>query len=149
VAICPEYALLPKRTFPFALSQTTDVYSALVDGDAVIDLGFEVNRIVVTGESAGGNLAAALCVKLGLQKLAVDQAMNELVEESGDASDAMSATTVGEEPTRLRDHDLLRRTQLVLGSQSFGCRWNQRHRLSEWIAFGHFRCLSSSRTIWA
>jgi hypothetical protein len=77
VVICPEYALLPEHTFPVALEQITNVYLALVDGYyAVIDLGFEVNHIVVTGESAGGNLAAALCVKLGLQQLAradVDQ----------------------------------------------------------------------------
>ena len=64
VVICPEYALLPDHKFPDALLQVEDVYRALRQGGAVSALGFEVNRIVVTGESAGGNLAAALCVKI-------------------------------------------------------------------------------------
>jgi len=67
VVICPEYALLPDNTFPVALDQILRVYSALVGGG--VHLGFEVNRIIVTGESAGGNLAAALCVKLGGDRL--------------------------------------------------------------------------------
>ena len=70
VVICPEYALLPDHTFPVALNQIANVYSALVDGDAASQLGFETNRIVVTGESAGGNLAASLCVMLGMHILA-------------------------------------------------------------------------------
>ena len=64
VVIIPEYALLPEHTFPYALHQVEDVYRALTSDSAVHTLGFETNRIVVTGESAGGNLAAALCVKL-------------------------------------------------------------------------------------
>jgi acetyl esterase/lipase len=64
VVICPEYALLPEHKFPDALLQVEAVYRALRRGEAVSALGFEVNRIVVTGESAGGNLAAALCVKI-------------------------------------------------------------------------------------
>jgi hypothetical protein len=58
VVICPEYALLPEHAFPVALNQVTDVYTSLISGDAVQRLGFEVNRIVVTGESTGGNLGA-------------------------------------------------------------------------------------------
>lgn len=64
VVICPEYALLPEHTFPVALDQVEDVYRALVSNEAVSALGFETNRIIVTGESAGGNLAASLCVSL-------------------------------------------------------------------------------------
>lgn len=64
VVICPEYALLPEHTFPYALNQAEQVYNALVTDEAVSTLGFETNRIVVTGESAGGNLAASLCVKI-------------------------------------------------------------------------------------
>lgn len=66
VVICPEFVLLPEHAFPQALQEITAVYSALVSGDAIAALGFEVNNIVVTGESTGGNLAAALCVKLCL-----------------------------------------------------------------------------------
>mmetsp|Transcript_9314 Transcript_9314/g.14352 ORF Transcript_9314/g.14352 Transcript_9314/m.14352 type:complete len:721 (+) Transcript_9314:66-2228(+) len=65
VVICPEYSLLPEHTFPVALEQTTDVYRALIMGTETLP-GFCVSRIVVTGESAGGNLAAAMCVKLGM-----------------------------------------------------------------------------------
>ncbi|GKY93168.1 hypothetical protein MPSEU_000284800 [Mayamaea pseudoterrestris] len=67
VVICPEYALLPDHCFPDALHQITNVYSTLVNGDATPQLGFEVNRIVLTGESAGGNLASALCIQLSRQ----------------------------------------------------------------------------------
>lgn len=75
--ICPEYALLPEHTFPVALDQITDVYCSLVNGDAVSQLGFEVSKIVVTGESAGGNLAAALCVKLGMRQLDLEDEYEE------------------------------------------------------------------------
>jgi acetyl esterase/lipase len=64
VVICPEYALLPEHTFPVALHEVEAVYEALVSDEAVSVLGFETNRIIVTGESAGGNLAASLCVKI-------------------------------------------------------------------------------------
>ena len=73
VVICPEYRLLPE-TFPVALREILDVYSSLRCGSSVQSLGFETRRIVVTGESAGGNLAAALCVKL-----VTDKAINSLV----------------------------------------------------------------------
>jgi acetyl esterase/lipase len=64
VVICPEYCLLPEHAFPDALHQIEDVYRVLVSNEESASvLGFEVNRIVITGESAGGNLAAALCVK--------------------------------------------------------------------------------------
>lgn len=76
--ICPEYALLPEHTFPVALDQITDVYCSLINGDAVSQLGFEVSKIVVTGESAGGNLAAALCVKLGMCQLDLEDEFEEL-----------------------------------------------------------------------
>ncbi|EEC51904.1 predicted protein [Phaeodactylum tricornutum CCAP 1055/1] len=68
VVICPEYCLLPEHAFPDALHQVEDVYRSLLWGDSVKSLGFEVNRIVVTGESAGGNLAAALCVKICMER---------------------------------------------------------------------------------
>ncbi len=64
VVICPEYALLPEHTFPVAIDEITRVYTALVTGGSTALLGFQTDRIIVTGESAGGNLAASLCVKL-------------------------------------------------------------------------------------
>lgn len=64
MVICPEYSLLPEHTFPVALDETTRVYRSLFDGKGASQLGFDVERIVVTGESTGGNLAAAMCAKL-------------------------------------------------------------------------------------
>lgn len=67
VVICPEYSLLPENQFPTQLDQIADIYATLTSGNTGAELGFDVNSIIVTGESAGGNLAAALCVKLALQ----------------------------------------------------------------------------------
>jgi acetyl esterase/lipase len=89
--------LLPENHFPVALDQISTIYSALASGDTGRELGFEVNRICVTGESAGGNLAAALCVKLSLRhiELGIDDDMNgERMRESatGDTETADSST---------------------------------------------------------
>ena len=64
VVVVPEYDLLPSHHFPVALNQVTDMYVALASGEAARELGFRPRRIAVSGESAGGNLAAALIVKL-------------------------------------------------------------------------------------
>jgi acetyl esterase/lipase len=72
IVICPEYSLLPNNVFPVALEQVTNVYCSLVRGDTCEVLGVEADRVIVTGESAGGNLAAALCVKLSLDNLMGD-----------------------------------------------------------------------------
>jgi acetyl esterase/lipase len=72
IVICPEYSLLPNNVFPVALDQVTNVYCSLVRGDTCEVLGVEADRVIVTGESAGGNLAAALCVKLSLENLMGD-----------------------------------------------------------------------------
>jgi epsilon-lactone hydrolase len=102
VVICPEYALLPENTFPVALDQIFAVYSALVDGP---DLGFEVNRIIVTGESAGGNLAAALCVKLALQQAYTSTSRPD---ECDHPADQVSTTqTIGGNRTKMPDGIML------------------------------------------
>ncbi|KAL3791744.1 hypothetical protein HJC23_007511 [Cyclotella cryptica] len=64
VVIIPEYALLPKHKFPDAIAQITQIYRALRCGQAATLLGFQANKIIVSGESAGGNLTAALCVTI-------------------------------------------------------------------------------------
>jgi acetyl esterase/lipase len=65
VVICPEYGLLPEHTFPTALGHVERVYKALLSPKVSKSLvGFEVNRLIVTGESAGGHLAVSLCTKL-------------------------------------------------------------------------------------
>lgn len=63
VIIVPEYALFPHK-FPDAITEISQVYRALRYGQAATLLGFQPDRIVVSGESVGGNLAAALCVSM-------------------------------------------------------------------------------------
>ena len=82
--ICPEYSLLPEHTFPDALLEVEAVYRALQSHEGVHALGFEPNRIILTGESAGGNLAAALCVKLGMDATGIPSCLSpNLGEGSG------------------------------------------------------------------
>lgn len=88
VVICPEYALLPEHTFPYALNQIAQVYGALITDEAVPALGFETNHIVVTGESAGGNLAASLCVKIASSRHATEDD-TVLVAPLSDKSDSI------------------------------------------------------------
>ncbi len=49
-AFVPDYRLAPRNHFPFALDDCERSYRVL------LDLGFAANRIVIAGESAGGNL---------------------------------------------------------------------------------------------
>lgn len=98
VVICPEYALLPDHSFPVALNQVTDIYYSLMGGTAIPLLGFRPARVIVTGESAGGNLAAALCVKLcmdgivDLKKMSNEEVKATDVNNDDDTcSDALSS----------------------------------------------------------
>lgn len=87
--ICPEYSLLPENTFPDALLDVEAVYRALQSHEGVQALGFEPNRIILTGESAGGNLAAALCVKLCMDTAGIPTCLSNnpaVGEASGNGS---------------------------------------------------------------
>jgi len=82
VVVVPEYDLLPEHHFPVALNQVTDAYKALCDGGAENVLGFRTGRIAVTGESAGGNLATALTVKLCYDGIVdVEKERNKIIDE--------------------------------------------------------------------
>mmetsp|Transcript_13960 Transcript_13960/g.25587 ORF Transcript_13960/g.25587 Transcript_13960/m.25587 type:complete len:840 (-) Transcript_13960:95-2614(-) len=78
VVVVPEYDLLPEHHYPRALNQCTSIYSALVSGEAATDLGFRTKKIAVTGESAGGNLAAAMIVKLCMENIVDKTEVNNL-----------------------------------------------------------------------
>jgi acetyl esterase/lipase len=63
VVIVPEYSLSPKK-YPEAITEVILIYRALRFGQAAVLLGFQSDRIIVSGESVGGNLATAICVSL-------------------------------------------------------------------------------------
>lgn len=112
VVICPEYALLPEHRFPRALYQIENVYKALVSDEAVTLLGFETNRIVVTGESAGGNLAASLCIKVCMDRAGIPTSLsdeeNEATVSSMDRGDEVEISLDKvEEPATARMPDAL------------------------------------------
>jgi monoterpene epsilon-lactone hydrolase len=58
VALVPDYRLAPENPYPAQLDDAMASYEWLLDH------GFSADRIVVAGESAGGNLSAALIVRL-------------------------------------------------------------------------------------
>mmetsp|Transcript_35662 Transcript_35662/g.54852 ORF Transcript_35662/g.54852 Transcript_35662/m.54852 type:complete len:290 (-) Transcript_35662:380-1249(-) len=88
IIICPEYDLLPEHRFPDALNQIHQIYSSLESGECGALLGFQPQRIVVTGESAGGNLAAALCIKLGVAQRKAGHHRNEEEPPAASSDDA-------------------------------------------------------------
>jgi monoterpene epsilon-lactone hydrolase len=54
----PDYRLAPEHRFPAGLEDVVAAYSGL------LAMGVEPKRLVVAGDSAGGNLAMALCLSL-------------------------------------------------------------------------------------
>lgn len=88
VVISPEYRLARKAPYPAALE---DCYAALLYlWDHAEELGADKNRIVVGGESAGGGLAAAVCLYArdqGVVKIALQLPLYPMIDcEDTDSS---------------------------------------------------------------
>ena len=60
VVLSPEYRLAGKATYPAALNDCFAALKFMYDNSE--ELGIDRGRIVIGGESAGGGLAAALCM---------------------------------------------------------------------------------------
>ncbi|OQR86252.1 hormone-sensitive lipase [Achlya hypogyna] len=65
VIVYIDYGLAPEMQYPHSLNQCFTVYKWVVDGG----LGFVPSSVAFFGESAGGNLAAALTVKCILESI--------------------------------------------------------------------------------
>lgn len=61
MVIAVDYRLCPENPYPAGLNDCSGVLDWIVE--RADDLGVDVNRITVGGDSAGGNLTAALCLK--------------------------------------------------------------------------------------
>lgn len=68
------------------MNQIAIIYAALASGNTGPELGFDVNSIIVTGESAGGNLAAALCVKLAMHNIGAETEDVDMDDSSSSSS---------------------------------------------------------------
>lgn len=68
------------------MNQIAIVYAALASGNTGPELGFDVNSIIVTGESAGGNLAASLCVKLAMHNIGAETEDVDIDDSSSSSS---------------------------------------------------------------
>ncbi|WP_192559565.1 alpha/beta hydrolase [Pseudomonas allokribbensis] len=60
MVVAVDYRLAPEHPFPAGFDDCLNVWRALRDGS----FGFDRERMLVAGDSAGGNLAAALCLAL-------------------------------------------------------------------------------------
>jgi acetyl esterase len=63
-----EYRLAPEHPYPAAFEDVRAAYAWLVSN--ALSLGVDAQRIAVAGESAGGGLAASLCLDLRARNLA-------------------------------------------------------------------------------
>jgi acetyl esterase len=69
VVVSPEYRLAPEHRYPAGLDDCFELWQWMVSNGA--ELGVDPSRVAVGGVSAGGNFAAAICVRAHERKLAM------------------------------------------------------------------------------
>ena len=67
-----DYRLAPENPYPIPLGDCEAAFNWVKDNSS--DLGINPNRVSIGGDSAGGNLAASLCVKRKQEKLSMPKA---------------------------------------------------------------------------
>ena len=66
-----NYSLAPDNAYPTALNECYDVYRWVVEGR----LGLNASHITLVGDSTGGNLAAAVCMKAIIDQIRIPDAV--------------------------------------------------------------------------
>lgn len=95
----PDYRLAPEHPFPAGLDDVVAAYRALVHG------GIDARRIIVAGDSAGGNLTLAMALKLAAMGTATPAALvclspaTDLLASSGSRRDNARSDAVFDERT--------------------------------------------------
>ena len=67
-----DYRLAPEHPFPIPLADCEAAFNWVKDNS--LDLGINPNRVSIGGDSAGGNLAASLCIKRKQEELSMPKA---------------------------------------------------------------------------
>ena len=67
-----DYRLAPEHPYPIPLADCEAAFNWVKDNSS--DLGINPNRVSIGGDSAGGNLAASLCVKRKQEELSMPKA---------------------------------------------------------------------------
>lgn len=83
--LIPDYAKAPERPYPAALQDALDVYLFLTSGDPKVTdmIGFDPDNIVLSGDSAGSNLALAVTLALNQIRKSGNEStdMNEISKD--------------------------------------------------------------------
>lgn len=106
--ICPNYGKAPERPYPCGLQDLLDVYLFITSKDPkVIDLiGFHPENIILTGDSAGGNLSPALAFVLNdMKKIIASTVTHDQVNQQNiDNSSSPLASPIIQMPAAIAVH---------------------------------------------